>query len=87
MKKNSSRKLIVHDRDASQPAPAAVFAHGFPFTRTLWSAQTNAFISAGIRVIDCDLRGFGENTSDDELTPPDALRHFIDSDAVRRRMD
>ena len=68
MKQSRSRKLIVHDRGTSQPAPAVVLVHGFPFTRTLWSAQAEAFISAGIRVIDYDLRGFGENASDDGIT-------------------
>lgn len=41
---------------------SVVFAHGFPFDRTMWSASAER-IAAVARVILPDLRGFGESES------------------------
>ena len=59
--------LIIHDRGKSQPSPVVVFLHGFPFTRSMWRIQIESLINE-IRAVDYDLRGFGENPSDDGIT-------------------
>jgi 3-oxoadipate enol-lactonase len=39
---------------------AVVFIHGYPFNRSLWTAQTEA-LTGRFRVVTPDLRGFGES--------------------------
>ena len=67
MKRDKSDRLVISDQGPSQPAPTVVFLHGFPFTRSMWRAQVETLISE-IRVIDYDLRGFGENPCEDGIT-------------------
>lgn len=43
-----------------------IFLHGFPFDKTMWSAQLE-YLKSSYRLIACDIRGFGKST--DEETP------------------
>jgi len=46
---------------------AVVFLHGFPFNRSMWREQIEFLRAHGYRVVAPDLRGLGENRSDDEV--------------------
>jgi pimeloyl-ACP methyl ester carboxylesterase len=47
--------------------PAVVLLHGFPDRAAMWSAQIDALVAAGHRVIAPDLRGFGESDRPDDV--------------------
>jgi 3-oxoadipate enol-lactonase len=49
--------------DDSGSGPALLLIHGFPLSRRMWHPQIKAVVSAGYRVINPDLRGFGESDS------------------------
>lgn len=47
--------------------PAVVLLHGFPDRARMWSAQVDALVAAGHRVIAPDLRGFGDSDRPDDV--------------------
>ena len=51
---------ITYDDLDSAEAPALIFIHAYPFDRTMWRSQTDAF-KGRWRVISYDLRGHGES--------------------------
>jgi pimeloyl-ACP methyl ester carboxylesterase len=62
--------LLAYDDNG--PGPVVVLLHGFPFDRTLWSAQS-AEIGSVYRVIAPDLRGHGETAAPDGVYTIDAM--------------
>src|SRR5882757_8473822 len=44
-----------------------VLIHGFPFNRSMWREQIESLIARDFRVVAPDLRGLGDNKSDDEV--------------------
>lgn len=54
---------IAYD-DTGGEGPALVLLHGYPFDRSMWSGQAEAF-GAEFRVVAPDLRGLGETTLGD----------------------
>jgi pimeloyl-ACP methyl ester carboxylesterase len=52
--------------------PPVVLLHGFPDSHVLWRHQVPALVAAGYRVINPDLRGFGESSR-----PQEAERYGI----------
>jgi pimeloyl-ACP methyl ester carboxylesterase len=51
--------------DIEGAGPSVVLLHGYPFNRSMWSAQVEA-LKESFRVITPDLRGFGETTAPSE---------------------
>jgi pimeloyl-ACP methyl ester carboxylesterase len=47
---------------------AVVLLHGFPFNRSMWREQIEFLSARNFRVVAPDLRGLGDNKSDDEVT-------------------
>ena len=54
------------------PGPVVVLLHGFPFDRSMWTAQTEG-IGDVYRVIAPDLRGHGETAAPDGIYTMDAM--------------
>lgn len=82
-----SEKLVVAE---GGEGTAVVFAHGFPFDRTMWNASAE-LISGSARVILPDLRGFGESETrfDGEKTAEmtdyaDDIAELLDSMRISR---
>ncbi|GAA0879168.1 alpha/beta fold hydrolase [Algoriphagus jejuensis] len=51
--------------DLGEGEVPVIFLHGFPFDKSMWSAQLEA-LAPNYRVIACDIRGFGKSI--DEVT-------------------
>lgn len=60
-------KMNITYTDIGQGA-AIILLHGFPFNRTMWREQIEFLSARSFRVVAPDLRGLGENKSDDEVT-------------------
>jgi pimeloyl-ACP methyl ester carboxylesterase len=58
--------------DDNGPGPVVVLLHGFPFDRSLWSAQS-AEIGSVYRVIAPDLRGHGESAAPEGVYTMDGM--------------
>ena len=56
--------------------PAVLLLHGFPDSSALWRHQVPALVSAGLRVIAPDLRGFGQSDK------PEAVEKYAISRSV-----
>jgi len=56
----------THDDVGS--GPSLILLHGFPFNRSMWRQQIDFLSARGHRVVAPDLRGLGENKSNDEVT-------------------
>lgn len=50
-----------------------VLLHGYPFDKSMWSAQLEAITAAGFRAVAPDLRGLGENKSSSEVATMDDM--------------
>jgi pimeloyl-ACP methyl ester carboxylesterase len=58
--------------DDNGPGPVVVLLHGFPFDRSMWSAQV-ADVAATYRLITPDLRGFGETAAPEGVYTMEAM--------------
>jgi pimeloyl-ACP methyl ester carboxylesterase len=58
--------------DDNGPGPVVVLLHGFPFDRSLWSAQV-AEVGTTYRLITPDLRGHGESAAPDGTYSIDSM--------------
>ncbi|HEX5705451.1 MAG TPA: alpha/beta hydrolase [Pyrinomonadaceae bacterium] len=56
---------------------AVVLLHGYPFDKSMWSAQLHAIADAGFRAIAPDLRGLGENKSSGEVASMDDMARDV----------
>lgn len=56
--------------------PAVVLLHGFPFNRTMWREQIEAF-RGQYRVIAPDLRSLGQSTVSDEIATMDQMARDV----------
>ncbi len=63
-----------HQKTTASTSAAVVFIHGFPFDRTMWSAQVSA-IGASARVITYDHRGLGKSPLREQ---PFLFESFVD---------
>jgi pimeloyl-ACP methyl ester carboxylesterase len=55
-----------------------VFLHGFPFNRSMWREQIEVLSASGYRCVAPDLRGLGDNKSNDEVaTMEDMARDVV----------
>jgi 3-oxoadipate enol-lactonase len=65
--------------DDAGSGPAIVFVHGHPFNRTMWDAQRGPVTAAGWRMVNADLRGYGQSSIIAGKTPLDL---FVDDVAA-----
>ncbi|MGV9268536.1 alpha/beta fold hydrolase [Kitasatospora sp. NPDC003701] len=66
--------IISHDVAGS--GPAVVLVHSTVCDRRMWDRQVSALVGAGLRVIRCDLRGFGGTPVPDR--PYDNAQDVVD---------
>lgn len=66
--------IISHDVAGS--GPAVVLVHSTVCDRRMWDRQVPALVGAGLRVVRCDLRGFGETPVPDR--PYDNAQDVVD---------
>ena len=70
---NNNKVLTVNDltftvTDAGK-GPVVILLHGFPDSRHTWRYQIPALLDAGYRVIVPDLRGYGESSRPELMSP------------------
>src|SRR5437879_4343575 len=73
--------------DDSGNGAAIVLLHGFPFNRSMWREQIDFLSADNFRVIAPDLRGLGENKSDDEVTTMDDMARDVAALMDRLKID
>lgn len=59
-------RQVNYDDNGPQYAPAIIFVHGFPFTKSVWSLQAELF-KTNYRVIAYDVRGHGGSIAGAEM--------------------
>jgi|ERR1043165_10045126 pimeloyl-ACP methyl ester carboxylesterase len=59
--------------------PAVLFLHGYPFDKSMWSAQIKAVAENGFRAVAPDLRGFGETVAPASVGDSSAPGHRLKS--------
>jgi pimeloyl-ACP methyl ester carboxylesterase len=62
--------------DDNGPGPVVVLLHGFPFNRSMWSAQV-ADVGAVYRLITPDLRGHGETAAPEGVYTMEAMASHV----------
>src|SRR5882724_4461339 len=72
----ASQHIEPANTDCGQGA-AIVLLHGFPFNRTMWREQIEFLTVHNFRVLAPDLRGLGENKSDDEVATMEDMARDI----------
>ncbi|MEV0532078.1 alpha/beta hydrolase [Kitasatospora sp. NPDC050463] len=67
---------MIISHDVAGNGPAVVLVHSTVCDRRMWDRQVPALVGAGLRVIRCDLRGFGETPVPDG--PYDNAQDVVD---------
>lgn len=74
--------LNIAYQDSGNESTPIIFLHGFPFDKSAWNPQLEA-IGSNYRMINYDLRGFGNSEADAEAFSMDLfaddLVHFMDA--------
>lgn len=74
--------LNIAYQDSGNESTPIIFLHGFPFDKSAWDPQLEA-IGSNYRMINYDLRGFGNSEADAEAFSMDLfaddLVHFMDA--------
>jgi 3-oxoadipate enol-lactonase len=50
--------------DVGEGSTPVICLHGYPFDKTMWQGQLD-FLKSSIRIIACDIRGFGKSTDEE----------------------
>lgn len=75
--------MLSHDLAGEGPS-TVVLLHSGVCDRRMWDAQFAALAAAGVRVVRCDLRGFGETPVDRPHTHCDDLVELLDALGIER---